>query len=116
MRSSYTSWFDDAPIGAIVIGAGAVLIIGGGIGLWAYGEFKEPDAGTITEMEYEPEYWDSGVECLPGANGQVQCLPYNDYYAPSWCVWYEDAEGNEGDACISQQEYESLHVGDHFEK
>jgi hypothetical protein len=115
MRSYHASRLDDAPIAAIAIGVGAVLIIGGVIGVWVYGEVNEPDAGTITEMEYEPAYTETGVSCTT-SNGRTTCTPWTEYNPATWCLWYEDAEGNEGDACISQQEYESLHVGDHFEK
>lgn len=107
------SEFEPAPW---VIGGAIVLVIGGGIGMWVYTESIEPDSGTITDMEHEPEHWDSGVECLPKTGGGVECLPYNDYYPATWCIWYEDAEGNEGDDCVSQARYESFDIGDPYTK
>ncbi len=99
-----------------VIGGAVVLVIAGGIGVWAYTEHNEPDAGTITDMEHEPEHWDSGIECLPKSGGGVECLPYNDYYPATWCIWYEDAEGAEGDDCVSEARYESFEIGDTYTK
>lgn len=99
-------------IGGIALG----LIVIGGVGVWVYTETTEPDSGVITDMEYEPEHWDSGVECLPKSGGGVECLPYNDYYPATWCIWYEDAEGNEGDDCTSKARYESFDIGDTYTK
>lgn len=106
---------DTDPVMWVVGGVVVVGLLGVG-GYWIYTESAEPDSGVITDMEYEPEHWDSGVECLPKSGGGVECLPYNDYYPATWCIWYEDAEGNEGDDCTSQARYESFDIGDNYTK
>lgn len=78
-----------AGVGCAIIGCGALMF--GWIMDERAAEAAEPDSGTITEMEF-------------------------DFEDITWCVWYEDEQGNEGDDCIGHDEYDRLDVGDEYTK
>lgn len=78
-----------AGVGCVIIGCGALMF--GWIMDERAAEAAEPDSGTITEMEYD----------------------FEDF---TYCIWYEDENGNEGDDCIGRAEYNDLEVGDHYEQ
>lgn len=83
-------------VSGVIAGVGCLIIGCGALGFnWFMderaAEAAEPKSGTITEMEYD----------------------YEDF---TYCIWYEDANGNEGDDCIGRSEYNDLEVGDRYEK
>lgn len=77
--------------GGIMVGGMVVIGIGHLIWTEVNAEVAEPDSGTITEMEY-------------------------DFEDITWCIWFENESGAEGDDCIGKDEYEELEVGDWYEK
>ena len=108
MKRNYHGTDPIPSVAPIALGSVVVLAIVGGIGWWIYGEVTEPDSGTITEMEHEEGYY------------EMDCVSYdycvNEWNPPTWCLWYEDAAGEEGDACVKEELYNALKVGDDYFK
>lgn len=97
----------------LIVGLGAVVVVGGlgFLGWTVYSELTEPDAGTVTELYYEPAYYDT--DCYY-SNNQYRCD--TTYYPECYTVWFEDAEGNEADHCVKPGTFENLEIGDYYEK
>lgn len=89
----------------LIVFGGIFLVVGvfGWIGYEIYQEIQEPDSGIVTDKEHEEGYWDCD---------STGC----DWIAPTWIVWYEDEEGNEGDDSVTELEYASINIGDEFSK
>lgn len=82
----------------------------------------EPESGTITEMEYEEAYTETTQRCTSqyDAKGKYKgqtCVPVTNYYPECWEVDYEDeATGETGEDCVSEDLYNALEVGDDYYK
>jgi hypothetical protein len=82
----------------------------------------EPESGTVTELEYEPETFFTSQVCTPryDAKGRYKgqtCTPTTTYYPECFEVDYEDeATEATGEDCVSEELFEALEVGDLYTK
>jgi len=98
-----------ALFGALVFSAGCVA---------------EPESGTVTEKEYEEAHSSTTQDCRTTTttrNGRTtsttNCTPRTVYYPECYEIDYEDeATGETGEDCVSEELYEALEVGDHYTK
>lgn len=91
-------------VAAIVV---ALLVV---VGVEMHSEAVEPEAGAITELEYDPAW----VQTVCTSTGRVTtCTPI--YHDECWRVEYADGDRH-GDACIGEDTWQTLTVGTWFEK
>jgi hypothetical protein len=83
------------------------------------------DHGTVTEKHYTPyKHWQTtggyAYTCMPGWDGKMDCKykysPFvvEDHYQYECYGITFEADGREGDDCISANEYDAIKVGDHW--
>lgn len=107
--SAVRDWIDDTGVlGAAVAALIAVVV---GFLAWAvWSELTEPKAGTVTDLDYHPEW--TQQQCTT-SQGVTTCTPIT--HPECYAVVYTDG-GETGDDCAPPVVWEDLRVGDWYEQ
>lgn len=99
----------------------AALTVGSALAMAVSACQSAPTSGTITELEYEPGFYEtvSDTDCRTvrtGKTSTTKCTPNLEttWVPECWEVDFEDKDGNTGEACVTEDEFKGLKVGDHF--
>ena len=66
-----------------------------------------PESGTVTDKTYIPPI----TKQICDEDG---CIPIVD--PECWMITFKDSAGDTGNACVSESEFESYEIGDHYPK